>query len=578
MRRLLAVLTVIVALGTPGAASAAKPKRAPVAPAPKVVVPVVPAADSTRGRFVSEEGLRRYLSARLLEQGGQLTEALGEYYRALAFDPRSADLLVRISQLCAQLGDPSRSLEFADRALAQDPNDWRALWLQGAAYFSTGRSAEALGPLERACDIDSTQAEVLRTTARVAETLRKPEVAERAWRRLSYVDPEDGEAWFQIAAVLGRRGEFAPAEQALERAMDLNPTRPGMLFLLGWVKENLGKTNEAIELYQHHLEVHRDDVGTRRRLVGLLMRADRVRDAYDEARRAQLAEPDDPEGLQVIADLAMRLKRTSDADAAIARLRALNPGDPENTARVVVVMARNGRGREAARIADEWVRQHPGHPAGLVLAVRAWSAAGLPDSAVARARATVAAMPDSVESRRLLARALQDAGRYADAEQEWLVVRKLLPNEPGVLLDLGGCRERGGNIDGAVAAGREALKMAPEWGPALNFLGYVLADHNRDLGEARKLIERALKRDPDNGAYLDSYGWVLYRLGHHAEAREPLERAIQLTNGDPVVREHLGDVYHALQLNELAREQYKLGAEVNGENARRVNDKLRALR
>lgn len=578
MRRLLAVLTVIAALGSPGAASAAKSKQVPRVPVAAPVVPAAPVADSSKGRFVSEEGLRRYLSARLLEQGGQLTEALGEYYRALAFDPRSADLLVRISQLCAQLGDPARSMEFAERALAQDRDDWRALWLQGAAFFSTGRTADALAPLERACELDSTQAEVLRTTARVAETLRKPEVAERAWRRLSYVDPEDGEAWFQIAAALGRRGEFVQSEQALERAMDLNPTRPGMLFLLGWVKENLGKTSEAIEMYQHHLEVHRDDVGTRRRLVGLLMRAERTRDAYDEARRAQLAEPDDPEGLQVIADLAMRLKRNPEADAALARLRAINPGDPENTARVVVVMARNGRGREAARIADEWVRQHPGHPAGLVLAVRAWTAAGVPDSAIARARASVAATPDSAESRRLLARSLQEAGRYREAEQEWLVLRKLLPQEPGVLLDLGGCRERAGDIDGAITAGREAVKMAPEWGPALNFLGYVLADHNRELGEARKLIERALERDPDNGAYLDSYGWVLFRLGHHAEAREPLERAIQLTNGDPVVREHLGDVYLALKLNELAREQYKLGAAVNGENARRVNDKLRALR
>ena len=44
------------------------------------------------------------------------------------------------------------------------------------------------------------------------------------------------------------------------------------------------------------------------------------------------------------------------------------------------------------------------------------------------------------------------AGRYADAEQEWLVVRKLLPREPGVWLDLGGCRERGGPSARALGA------------------------------------------------------------------------------------------------------------------------------
>ena len=550
--------------------------RAPTAaPAPRARAAP---ADSVAGRYASEEAVSRYLAARLLEQGGQLTEALGEYYRALSLDPRSTDLLVRISQLCAHLGDPSRSLEFAERALAQDPDDWRALWLEGAARFSSGHSAEALPPLERACEIDSTRAEVLRTTARVAETLGRTDVAERAWRRLVSVDDEDGEAWFQIAATEARRGDFHQAERSLDRAMDLNPTRPGLLFLEGWVKENLGELREAIELYRHHLEVHTDDVGTRRRLLGLLLRSDRLDEAYAESKHVTQADPNDPESLQLEADLALRTKRATEGDRLIAHLRTLNPADAENTARVVVVLARNGRGREAARLADEWATEHPGQMAGPLLAVRAWTAAGMPDSAVSRARSALAMAPDSTEPRRLLARALQDAGRYAESEREWLALRDRLPGEAGVLLDLGGCRERAGDVDGAIAAGRDALRQMPEWAPALNFLGYVLADHDRELVEARSLIERALKREPQNGAFVDSYGWVLYRLGRFPEAREQLEQAVRLTGGDPVVREHLGDVYRQLNLPDLAREQYRLGQAANGENARRVSDKLRALR
>src|SRR5262245_4801056 len=163
------------------------------------------AADTATGRYPSEEALQRYLSARLLEQDGNLTQALGEYYRALALDPRSTDLLLHISQLCAHLGDPQRSLEFAERALAIDPQSWRALWLAGAAKFTSGKGAEALPLLVRACEIDSTEAEVLRTTARVAESLNRADVAEQSWRRLVQVDEDDGEAWFQIAAGEARR-------------------------------------------------------------------------------------------------------------------------------------------------------------------------------------------------------------------------------------------------------------------------------------------------------------------------------------------------------------------------------------
>ncbi len=549
--------------------------RSRAVPAPTVTAPA--SADTSAGAFASEEGLRHYLNARLLEQGGKLAEALGEYYRALSLDPGSADLLVRISQVCAQLGDHGRALEFAERALARDPNDWRALWLQGASRFSTGHAADALAPLERACELDSAQAEVLRTTARVAETLGRADVAERAWRRLVWVDEDDGEAWFQIAAAEARRGEFEAAQASLKRANDLNPARPGLLFLEGWVKERLGDMSGAIELYQGHLEVHVDDVGTRRRLVGLLVRSNRVAEAYAESKRVLQADPRDPEALQIHADLAFKTRHATEAERLVTQLRSRSPEDPENVARAVVVLARNGRGREAARIADQWVLEHPGHVAGPLLAVRAWSAAGVPDSAIARARAAVALAPDSTEPHRLLARTLQDAGRFDQAEREWMSLRDRFPQEPGFALDLGGCRERGGNVDGAVSAGREALRLAPGWAPAQNFLGYILADHGRELSEARGLIERALEQDPLNGAYVDSFGWVLYRLGRLSEARTQLERAVRLTDGDPVVREHLGDVYLDLRMTAQAREQYQLGEAAKGENQKRVAGKLKAL-
>jgi len=567
----LSLVLMVVPAATARSAARPSPARAPVPAA-------VPPADTLTGRYANEEAIRRYLSARLFEQSGRLAEALGEYYRALAFEPQSADLLVRISQICAQLGDPARSLEFADRALVHDPDDWRALWLRGAALFSTNRAEEALPPLERACELDSTQLEVLRTTARVAESLQRPEAAERAWRRIVWVDDEDGEAWFQIAASEARRGDLKAAEVSLARASELNPVRPGLLFLQGWVKENLGRPDEAITLYREHLSVHVDDIGTRRRLVGLYMRAQRYPEAYEEAKRVAKADPTDPEALQVLADLAFRTKHDSEGDRAISQLRALNPGDPENTARAVVVLARNDRGREAARMADRWAADHPGHPAGTMLAVRAWTAAGQPDSAVARARRAVAADPDSTEPRRLLARSLMEAKRFDEASREYAKLVEKYPREPGFLLDLGGSLERGGDVNGAIDAGRRALRIAPEWPPALNFLGYVLADHNRELKESLRLIEKAIARDPDNGAFVDSHGWALYRLGRLEEARVKLERAVALTEGDAVVREHLGDVYRDLGMAELAREQYRVAQGMKGENVKRVEDKLRAMR
>ncbi len=73
------------------------------------------------------------------------------------------------------------------------------------------------------------------------------------------------------------------------------------------------------------------------------------------------------------------------------------------------------------------------------------------------------------------------------------------------------------------------------------------AEHNLHLDEAEEMIERALQIDPNNGAYLDSLGWVKLSQGKFEEALNELLRAVQtLTRDDPIVFEHIGDTYSKL--------------------------------
>jgi tetratricopeptide (TPR) repeat protein len=71
----------------------------------------------------------------------------------------------------------------------------------------------------------------------------------------------------------------------------------------------------------------------------------------------------------------------------------------------------------------------------------------------------------------------------------------------------------------------------------------MLADRNVRLDEAHELIQRAVDAEPNNGAYLDSLGWVLYRQGKLSDAETYLRRALERFSKDPTVHDHLGDVY-----------------------------------
>lgn len=99
---------------------------------------------------------------------------------------------------------------------------------------------------------------------------------------------------------------------------------------------------------------------------------------------------------------------------------------------------------------------------------------------------------------------------------------------------------------------KKAIHSRPDYPEALNYLGYMYAEEDRNLSEAEAMIKKALEIDSDNGAYIDSLGWVYFRKGKFQEAIVQLERAITLLE-DPIVYDHLGDAYLKAGDTEKAR-------------------------
>lgn len=524
----------------------------------------------------NELALRAYAQGRLLEARGSYREALGEYIRALSLDHRAAAVPRRVAELVGRMGDAPSAIEYADKALAIDSTDARSLWIKGTALLSLGRTAEALAPLVACVHVDSTHAEYVAALAHAAEAAERVDIVAHAYGLAVELDPDDGESWFQLAAAQARMGRFAEADSSLRLAAELSPVRPGQLFLQGWIAESLGRDDEAVGRYQSHLVSHPNDQTTRRRLVNLLARQKRWALALPEAQRVTRADPSDWETLAVEAEIAIRADKMSEAQSAIGRLERQAEHDVDLAGGVCSLLIRCKRVAEALRFADGWASRHPRDPDGPLLSARTRAVAGQREAALPFARAAVAAAPDSLSPRLLLARLCTDLHRYPEAESSLTVLAARRPAQAGVLLEVASLREDRGDTERAEAAARDALKLEPDNARLLNFLGYLMADHDRSLDEAERMIRRALAADPDNGAYVDSMGWVLYRKHQLEAARKELERAVELTEGDPVVREHLGDAYLGLELRDQARQQYKLCLERDSGNAR-VKAKLAGI-
>ena len=178
------------------------------------------------------------------------------------------------------------------------------------------------------------------------------------------------------------------------------------------------------------------------------------------------------------------------------------------------------------------------------------------------------------ESAPLIERALVrvDSGAETDLELDPETLRA------GLFFQLGEAYERTRRYDEAADQFQAVLEIQPENSTAMNYLGYMWADNGENLEQALELVRRAVALEPDNGAYVDSLGWALFRLSEFEEARRHLERANQLAPEDSTILEHLGDVYVALGDTGRARAAYEHALAINDEeNVEAVRRKLGEL-
>jgi len=121
---------------------------------------------------------------------------------------------------------------------------------------------------------------------------------------------------------------------------------------------------------------------------------------------------------------------------------------------------------------------------------------------------------------------------------------------------------------------RTALHLSPDNPTVLNYLGYSWIDRGLNLDEAREMVERAVELRPGDAYIIDSLGWALFKLGDYPGAVAKLERAVERMALDPTVNDHLGDAYFKVGRLDEARFQWERA--LNNADADTDQDKIRA--
>lgn len=106
----------------------------------------------------------------------------------------------------------------------------------------------------------------------------------------------------------------------------------------------------------------------------------------------------------------------------------------------------------------------------------------------------------------------------------------------------GAACERVQNFVRAEELFQQTLKINPDHADAANYLAYMWAEQGTNLEQALALAQHVVELQPENSAYLDTLGWVYFKMGRIDEAADEIYNSLQIDSGSPTVMEHYGDI------------------------------------
>jgi tetratricopeptide (TPR) repeat protein len=452
-------------------------------------------------------------------------DAEAAFKKVLAIDANNEDAVTGLASVYADRGD-SRSASALLEDLTRKNPSARPLAMLASNYESLHEYALAADAYRKALELDPNRVELKAALAQDEALAGQYDDALKTYQELADANPQDGQAYLGMSQIYVQQKKFDMARKMNDKAKQADPDNLEVRYNEVQILEQEGKTADAIAT-----------------LKGLLDST--ARKSYDESQRAPR--------LKMLEQLGLLYRENEQYDQSIDTFRQMITLDPSLApraeAQIIDTYRLSKDYAKAQHESDAVETKFPNDRTLKQVKAQLLADEGKPDLAIAELKKLLDGKSDR-EVYVAMAEVYQKAHNYAAMGKVLDVADKLSQtneDKANILFMRGAMYERQKKYDQAEALFRKVLNTTTPadstYASTLNYLGYMLADQNVRLPEAQDLIKRAVSIEPNNYAFLDSLGWVYFRLNRLDDAEQQLTHSLQLNGKDPTIHDHLGDVY-----------------------------------
>lgn len=498
----------------------------------------------------------------------------------------SASLDYTLAETFLELDDESNALFYAEQAVEKEgSNKWYRIKL-AEVYRILGRSDDSIAQLEESLKITPGDVDVLYTIARIHGLSGDYEQANETYNRIINYTGSNLQVLYNKYQNFTMMGDEERAIGQLEEILELDSGDLRAIKLLGKAYMEQGNTEKAIQTLKEAIRLNPDDEEILSSLSNLYIRENR----WEEATQLLSGMIRNPAvelftKTELIRFFYSRLRSSPDDEqlrqATEELVELLLEKEPEEGyVHSVAASYYNLIGNDARTLGhlESTNNYLPGNESAWRQRLQILLGMGRYEEVITVGKKADEAIPDDAFVLFFTGNAHLIQGDYEAAAEVLQRASSAPANrdfKSTVYGSLGDALSSLDRWEDADQAYERALRMNSDNDVVLNNYAYYLVQRDKELDRALEMSERSLELNPENASYLDTYGWIHFKLGNFGKAEEYIKASIATGEASATVYEHLGDVYAAQDNMQEARNWWQQALDKD-ESKTHLPDKIEA--
>jgi len=522
--------------------------------------------EAKKPEFPPFQSYLHYSKGLMLSNQRLYADAIEEFQTSLALDPASEYLKEVLAREYAKAGKLEEAAKLYNN-ISKSSTETQALLQAAAFYLEQDNLQEAEEICKKIIINEPKSADGYFYLGNIYYKQDKTDKAIVMFSKVIEIDPAADTAYFNLGLAFGKKEDFQNAEKYYRKAAEVNPEYTSPVFALGLMFQIQGKPEKALEEYSKLIEHSKFDPRAFKNIALAYSQLKKYKEAIEALKIAVELDPGDLDSLH---RLALILYQEKDYQESIKYAKFIVAADAGSAGAYQIIGTASlelGRIPEALVAYEKFVELEPGNPSGYLYLSYLYTKKPDFEKLILLLEKGVKEIPDNLDLKIYLGGAYFENKNYEKSETAYREALKLKKDDERTLYSLGVLLERKGKYEEAVSSFKNVIALNPKNAEAYNYAGYIYADRNQNLEEAHRLITEALKLEPENGAYVDSLGWVYYRMGRIEEARVEIERAVALMkktgNEDAIIFEHLAEIFIKQNMTGKAVKMYEKSLKIS---------------